>query len=48
MADNFSRFWFRLVLPEKIRLVERGGRRDVEQDTSPHLDHLDMLPGHED
>ena len=48
LDDNFSRFWFRFVLPYKIRLVERGGRRVVEQEISSHLDHLDILQVHED
>jgi len=40
LSDNFFRFWFRFVLPNKSRLVEGGGRKLLEQEILPNLDNF--------
>jgi hypothetical protein len=40
LSDNFFRFWFRFVLPQRSRLVESGGRRILEREILPHLDNF--------
>jgi len=40
LSDNFFRFWFRFVLPHRSRLVENGGRRILEREIIPNLDHF--------
>jgi AAA+ ATPase superfamily predicted ATPase len=40
LSDNFFRFWFRFVLPQRSRLVESGGRRIMEREILPHLDNF--------
>ncbi len=40
LSDHFFRFWFRFVLPYKSRLVEEGGRKILEREILPQLDHF--------
>jgi len=40
LSDHFFRFWFRFVLPYKSRLIEEGGRKILEKEILPQLDHF--------